>query len=135
MIAVILTVSYDVGAFFSGRAIGRTPLTQISPNKTVEGLIGGAALTVVSAVVFLQIIGLVEPFSSMGGFREAIIVGIAAAIMAPLGDLAESLIKRDLGIKDMGSILPGHGGFLDRFDALLFVLPTVYFVALAFFYS
>lgn len=135
LIAVILTVSYDVGAFFSGRAIGRTPLTQISPNKTVEGLIGGAALTVVSAVVFLQIIGLVEPFSSMGGFREAIIVGIAAAIMAPLGDLAESLIKRDLGIKDMGSILPGHGGFLDRFDALLFVLPTVYFVALAFFYS
>ena len=66
-----------------------------------------------------------------GQFGPALMLGIVGAIVAPLGDLAESLIKRDLGIKDMGSILPGHGGFLDRFDALLFVLPAVYYVALA----
>ena len=133
--AVILTMGYDVGAFFSGRSMGRTPLTKVSPNKTVEGLVGGAIMTVVASVVFLELIDFLEPFASFGGFTEAIILGVAAAIMAPLGDLAESLIKRDLGIKDMGSVLPGHGGFLDRFDALLFVLPTVYFVALAFFYQ
>ena len=133
--ALILTMGYDIGAFFSGRSIGRTPLTKVSPNKTVEGLIGGAFMTVVVSVVFLEVINFIEPFASFGGFTEASILGIAAAIMAPLGDLAESLIKRDLGIKDMGSVLPGHGGFLDRFDALLFVLPTVYFLSLAFFYQ
>ena len=62
------------------------------------------------------------------GFSDALIVGIVVAFVAPIGDLAESLIKRDLRIKDMGTILPGHGGILDRCDALLFVLPTVYFV-------
>ncbi len=133
--AVILTVGYDVGAFFSGRSIGRTPLTAVSPKKTVEGLLGGAAMTVVASVVFLEVLDVIEPFGTSGTFTDAIILGLAAAIMAPLGDLGESLIKRDLGIKDMGSILPGHGGFLDRFDALLFVLPTVYFFALAFFYN
>lgn len=133
--AIILTVGYDVGAFFSGRSMGRTPLTKVSPKKTVEGLIGGAVMTVVASVVFLSVINVIEPFSTFGSTLDAVILGVAAAIMAPLGDLGESLIKRDLGIKDMGSILPGHGGFLDRFDALLFVLPTVYFFSLAFFYG
>ena len=133
--AVILTVGYDVGAFFSGRSMGRTPLTKISPRKTVEGLVGGAIMTVVVSVVFLSVLGILEPFTTFGSTLDAIILGVVAAIMAPLGDLGESLIKRDLGIKDMGTILPGHGGFLDRFDALLFVLPTVYFFALAFFYG
>ena len=133
--AVILTMGYDVGAFFSGRSMGRTPLTKISPNKTVEGLVGGAVMTIVVSIVFLELIDFIEPFSTSGTLPRAIILGVAAAIMAPLGDLAESLIKRDLGIKDMGSVLPGHGGFLDRFDALLFVLPTVYFLSLAFFYQ
>ena len=92
-------------------------------------------MTVVASVVFLEVLDVIEPFGTSGTFTDAIILGLAAAIMAPLGDLGESLIKRDLGIKHMGSILPGHGGFLDRFDALLFVLPTVYFFALAFFYN
>ena len=70
-----------------------------------------------------------------GGLMTMIIVGIAAALAAPIGDLAESQIKRDLGIKDMGTILPGHGGLLDRFDGLLFVLPTVWYVANAFIFS
>ncbi len=133
--AVLLTVGYDVGAFFSGRSMGRTPLTAVSPNKTVEGLVGGAVMTVVASVVFLSVITFIEPFGTFGTTWDALILGVAAAIMAPLGDLGESLIKRDLGIKDMGSVLPGHGGFLDRFDALLFVLPTVYFFSLAVFYG
>lgn len=133
--AVILTVGYDVGAFFSGRSMGRTPLTKVSPKKTVEGLIGGAVMTVVVSVVFLSVLNIIEPFSTFGSPLDAFILGVLAAIMAPLGDLGESLIKRDLGIKDMGTILPGHGGFLDRFDALLFVLPTVYFFSLIFFYG
>ena len=84
--------------------------------------------------MFLQVLDLFQPFETEGTFARAAIVGLIGAIVAPLGDLAESLIKRDLGIKDMGSILPGHGGFLDRFDALLFVLPAVYFFAEAVFY-
>ena len=133
--AVILTIGYDAGAFFAGRSMGRTPLTAISPNKTVEGLLGGFFMTIVVSVVFLSILKLIEPFSTLGSVTDALILGAAAAVMAPLGDLGESLIKRDLGIKDMGTILPGHGGFLDRFDALLFVLPTVYFLSLAFFFG
>ena len=133
--AVILTIGYDAGAFFAGRSMGRTPLTAISPNKTVEGLLGGFFMTIVVSVVFLSILKLIEPFSTLGSVTDALILGVAAAVMAPLGDLGESLIKRDLGIKDMGTILPGHGGFLDRFDALLFVLPTVYFLSLAFFFG
>ena len=92
-----------------------------------------------SAVAAIVVFGLVqfgEPWGTAEiGFLSVVALGVLGAIVAPLGDLGESLLKRDLGIKDMGSILPGHGGFLDRFDALLFVLPTVYFVALAFFYS
>ena len=132
--AIIITVGYDVGAFFAGRSFGRTPLASVSPNKTVEGLFGGAFASFVAAIVFLQVLDLFQPFETEGTFARAAIVGLIGAIVAPLGDLAESLIKRDLGIKDMGSILPGHGGFLDRFDALLFVLPAVYFFAEAVFY-
>jgi phosphatidate cytidylyltransferase len=121
--AIIATVGYDVGGYFVGRSAGRSPLSQASPNKTVEGLIGGciAALTVALIYGFLS-----EPFGSLG---DGLKLGLAVAIAAPLGDLCQSMIKRDLGIKDMGSVLPGHGGLMDRFDALLFVLPTVYYVA------
>lgn len=121
--AIITTIAYDIAGLFVGQAAGRSPLSDASPNKTIEGLIGGmvAALTVgVLYGVF------VEPFGSVG---DGIKLGMAVAIAAPLGDLCQSLIKRDLGIKDMGSILPGHGGLTDRFDGLLFALPTVYFVA------
>lgn len=132
--AIIITVGYDVGAFFAGRSFGRTPLTSVSPNKTVEGLFGGAFASFIAAIVFLNVLKFIEPFDTEGTLVRAAMIGLIGAIVAPLGDLAESLIKRDLGIKDMGSILPGHGGFLDRFDALLFVLPAVYFFAEAVFY-
>lgn len=133
--AIIITVGYDVGAFFAGRSFGRTPLAAVSPNKTTEGLIGGAFAAALVSVVFFGIIKVAEPFESFGGWTDAIMLGVIGAIVAPLGDLGESLIKRDLGIKDMGSVLPGHGGFLDRFDALLFVLPATYFFAEAIFYT
>jgi phosphatidate cytidylyltransferase len=122
--AVIPTIGYDVGALFVGRSRGSRPLSSASPNKTIEGLAGGMFLAVVAAVVF-AVIG-VTPFDTVG---EGIKLGVLVALVAPMGDLAESLVKRDLGIKDMGSILPGHGGLLDRFDALLFVLPAVWYLA------
>jgi phosphatidate cytidylyltransferase len=121
--AAVGTVGYDVGGLFVGRNAGRQPLSNVSPNKTVEGLIGGC---VVAFVVSLLYGTQVMPFD---GLANGIKLGIVVAIAAPLGDLCESLIKRDLGVKDMGSLLPSHGGFLDRFDALLFVLPAVYYLA------
>ncbi|MEM9468289.1 MAG: phosphatidate cytidylyltransferase [Actinomycetota bacterium] len=130
--AVILTVAYDVGGLAIGRVMGRTPLSAASPNKTVEGLAGGMGMVIVAAVV-MGVLGQPAPLAgdtfSGSGLGTMLIVGIAAALAAPIGDLAESQIKRDLGIKDMGTILPGHGGLLDRFDGLLFVLPTVWYVA------
>jgi len=124
LLAVVATVGNDVGGFFFGRAMGRSPLTTVSPNKTVEGLIGGMASTVFLVFVFAVPFG-VGPF----GAGKALLLAIALAVVAPLGDLAESLFKRDLGLKDFGSLLPQHGGILDRFDGLLFVLPTAYYVA------
>ena len=128
--AVILTVAHDVGAFAVGRAAGRTPLSKSSPNKTVEGLIGGTILTIAVALVFISILEF-GPFGEDPGSRsDGVILGIVIAVVAPLSDLLESALKRDLGVKDMGSLLPGHGGMLDRIDALLFVLPATYFTAL-----
>ena len=136
--AVILTVAYDVGGLAIGRMMGRTPLSAASPNKTVEGLGGGMAMVIIAAVV-MGVLGQPAPLAgdtfSGSGLTTMIIVGVAAALAAPIGDLAESQIKRDLGIKDMGTILPGHGGLLDRFDGLLFVMPTVWYVANAFVFS
>jgi phosphatidate cytidylyltransferase len=122
--AAIPTVGYDVGALFVGRSAGSRPLSAASPNKTIEGLAGGMVLAVVAAVVYAA--AGVTPFDT---WQEGLKLGLLVALVAPLGDLAESIVKRDLGIKDMGSVLPGHGGLLDRFDALLFVLPAVWYLA------
>jgi phosphatidate cytidylyltransferase len=126
LVAVLGAVFYDVGGFFIGRQFGRTPLTAVSPNKTIEGLAGGMATSVVVVVIAAAGFGF-GPFS----LSQAIVFGVMCALAAPVGDLAESVIKRDLGLKDMGSLLPEHGGILDRFDALLFVLPTAYYVSRA----
>jgi phosphatidate cytidylyltransferase len=122
--AIVPTVGYDVGALFVGQRMGSRALSPASPNKTIEGLGGGMLLAVVGGCL-LGLIG-VAPFDSLG---EGLMVGLVAAVAAPLGDLSESLVKRDLGIKDMGTLLPGHGGVLDRFDALLFVLPAIWYLA------
>jgi phosphatidate cytidylyltransferase len=119
---ILATAANDIGALFVGQQVGRAPVApDVSPNKTVEGLVGGAIASVVVSVLVLGIIG-VAPWDT----GSAVALGIVVAIAAPLGDLCESMLKRDLGIKDMGSVLPGHGGLLDRFDGLLFALPAVY---------
>lgn len=123
--AICVTVAYDTFAFAGGKAFGSRPFHSSSPNKTWEGTIVG----VVAAVVAGFVVGLLEisPFS--GQLTNALLLGLVAGVLAPIGDLTESMIKRDLSIKDMGSILPGHGGILDRLDGLLFVLPGVYYLA------
>jgi phosphatidate cytidylyltransferase len=119
---VLATAANDVGALLVGQQVGRAPVApEVSPNKTVEGLVGGGIASVIVSVLVLGIIG-VEPWST----GSAVALGLVVAVAAPLGDLCESMLKRDLGIKDMGSVLPGHGGLLDRFDGLLFALPAVY---------
>jgi phosphatidate cytidylyltransferase len=125
LVAILGTVGYDVGGFVVGRNAGTRPLSAASPNKTVEGLIGGIIGAILLTVVASMMIA---PFKD-ADFTAVLLVAVGVAIAAPLGDLCESLIKRDLDVKDMSSILPGHGGFLDRFDALLFVLPVVYYLA------
>ena len=125
--AVLAAVAYDTGGLLVGRVAGRTPLAAVSPNKTMEGLLGGMAASFGVTVV---ITGQITPFGDTpGDLGSVFVLGVVAALAAPLGDLCESMIKRDLGLKDMGSILPGHGGLLDRFDALLFVLPATYYTA------
>jgi phosphatidate cytidylyltransferase len=120
--AVIAAVLDDVGALVVGRWFGRHLLAPtVSPKKTWEGLIGGSVLAIVGSVL---ITAHIHPWTT----PKALLLGVVIAVVAPVGDLCESLIKRDLSLKDMGSVLPGHGGVLDRFDALLFALPATYYL-------
>jgi phosphatidate cytidylyltransferase len=119
-------VANDVGALFIGSAAGRTPLRAwISPHKSVEGLLGGTVLT----LVVLLIVGMAE-LSDTWTTGDLLLMAIVISVLAPMGDLVESMFKRNLDVKDFGSIVRGHGGVLDRFDAFLFVLPAVYYLTL-----
>lgn len=120
--ALAIVICNDTGALFIGRWFGRHTLsTTLSPHKTVEGLIGG---TVVALIAGALIAPLVSPWTITRGIEFA----VALSIVAPLGDLFESMVKRTLGVKDLGRLLPGHGGLLDRIDGLLFALPTTYYL-------
>jgi phosphatidate cytidylyltransferase len=111
---------YDICAYAGGSMLGRRPMApSISPNKTWEGALVATAGTVIVALALGPALG---PWN----LGQAAILGVLIALVAPVGDLVESMIKRDLGIKDMGSILPGHGGALDRIDAMLVAVPTSY---------
>jgi len=119
---VLCCVAVDIFGYLAGRRFGRRHIApQISPNKTVEGLLAGMAGSIVVGFV---LVGSISPW----GRFSALALGVVVAVVAPLGDLCESLIKRDLGVKDLGGLLPGHGGVLDRFDAMLFALPAVYYL-------
>lgn len=126
---ILATVAADVGAYAVGSQIGRRPLAaDISPNKTIEGMLGGVLVSVVVTMLFMGYLPGTELWTEILNRGDLFIFAIVIALVAPIGDLAESLIKRDLGIKDTGSILPGHGGLLDRFDAMLFTLPAAYYL-------
>ncbi|HEU4428610.1 MAG TPA: phosphatidate cytidylyltransferase, partial [Myxococcota bacterium] len=103
----------------------------VSPKKSIEGLIGGALVVVVASVALVPT-GFIDLLD--GRRVEALLLGLVIAVAATLGDLAESLVKRDLGVKDMGSVLPGHGGVLDRIDSNLLGIPVMYYLLLAYTY-
>lgn len=119
--AIGTTVADDSVAFFVGSVLGRHKLApRISPGKTIEGFVGGT----VGALVAGTLLGLVRPLHPV----EGLMLGAVVAVVAPLGDLLESAFKRQFGVKDSGALLPGHGGVLDRIDAMLFVLPAAYYL-------
>ncbi|MEL6866557.1 MAG: phosphatidate cytidylyltransferase [Bacteroidota bacterium] len=114
---LLLTWSNDTAAYLVGSQIGKTPLfPRISPKKTWEGSTGGAVITMLIAF------GLSQFFTELSS-SQWLILSIIVIIFGSIGDLVESMLKRSLQIKDSGSMLPGHGGFLDRFDAFIFLLP------------
>lgn len=125
MLPVAVTALGDSAAYFVGRKMGRRRLApKVSPGKTVEGSIGGLAGAVITGFV----LGLF-----MGDFENLVlsapicaVIGLILGVAGQLGDLSESILKREAGVKDSGKLLPGHGGFLDRFDSLLFTAPLAY---------
>lgn len=122
--AVVVAIAADIGAFVVGRTIGSRPMAaSISPSKTVEGFVGG----LIAALIVGAIIG--KELTPWGGIRHGLLLGLIVGLAAPAGDLFESMIKRDLGVKDSGMALPGHGGLLDRFDSILLALPAAYYLA------
>lgn len=116
-VAVLLT---DTGCYFFGKKFGKHKLAQIiSPKKTIEGAFGGAICGIIGALIVGYFIHL--------EFIHALILGILCTVFAQIGDLCESLIKRDAGVKDSGNILPGHGGFMDRADSYVLTIPIVFY--------
>ena len=130
-LAMLTTFANDTGAFFIGRARGKHKLAPaISPAKTWEGAIGGLVSAALAAIVIAVVLKLISvelgaPFAFR--YWQIIILGFLVGLFAQLGDLVESLLKRSMGVKESGNLLPGHGGVLDRFDSLIFVGAVVYY--------
>jgi phosphatidate cytidylyltransferase len=121
-----LVVIYDTAAYATGATLGRHLLApHVSPNKSWEGTAGATVACLLAGAVLLP---LWQPWTLASG----LVMAAVTCVVAPVGDLSESMLKRDLAVKDMGSILPGHGGMLDRIDALLFAAPALYYVLAAF---
>ena len=110
----------DVFAYLTGRLLGKHKLFErISPGKTVEGSMGGLLFTLVGVIVFSHYVGWLSLEAAVG-------MGLIAVVFGTLGDLCESMLKRQAGVKDSGTLIPGHGGILDRFDSVLFAIPFVF---------
>jgi phosphatidate cytidylyltransferase len=123
---LVITWASDIGAYFTGRAIGgRKLIPSVSPGKTVAGAVGGLVASMLVAWLYARTV--LVPVANLG-FTPwgALLFGGIVSVAAQVGDLFESLIKREAGVKDSSRILPGHGGILDRFDSLIFVLPVAY---------
>lgn len=119
---IIATIASDIGGYTAGIFLGKHPMAPtISPKKSWEGF-GGSLLTGIAAGIASV------TYLLHGPWWVGIVLGVAGVVMATLGDLAESLIKRDLGIKDMGDLLPGHGGLMDRLDSLIAVAPVAWMI-------
>lgn len=122
--ALFTTFASDTAAFFTGRAIGRHKLApHISPGKTWEGAIGGVLGAIIVSLFFVLPTPLILPLN----WWQAIILGLLVSVFGQFGDLVESLFKRNMGAKDSGNLLPGHGGFLDRMDSVVFAGIVVYY--------
>ena len=126
VLPILLTWATDVGGYTFGRAFGKWKLIPaVSPGKTVEGAVGGLGLTIVLCLLYVRFV--LMPYAQLGlTIQGAVLFAIVISVAAQIGDLAESLVKREAGIKDSSRIIPGHGGILDRFDSLLFVMPIAF---------
>ncbi len=120
----------DTGVYFTGRALGKHKLCPyVSPNKTVEGSVGGFAGSVVGMIIYHLAVKAAVTIDL--GWAMVIVLGLVGSLLGQIGDLSFSVIKREYGIKDYGTIFPGHGGVLDRFDSVLFVSPAYYLIITA----
>ncbi|WP_245246211.1 phosphatidate cytidylyltransferase, partial [Streptomyces lonarensis] len=127
LVFLLLTVVSDTGAYAVGWRFGKRKLApRISPGKTREGLLGAVVFAMVAGALSLEF--LIEG----GTWWQGLLMGLAVALTATLGDLGESMIKRDLGIKDMGTLLPGHGGIMDRLDSILPTAPVIWVLFMVF---
>ena len=122
LISCLLIVASDIGSYFIGKSFGKKSLSPISPSKTQEGLIGGIICSISVATFFAFLLNWQNPFII------GIFYGILVSLMALVGDLIESMMKRDAKIKDSGTFLPGHGGILDRIDSYIFTPSVIYYI-------
>ncbi len=122
LISCLLIVASDIGSYFVGKSFGKRSLSPISPSKTIEGLIGGIICSISVATFFAFLLNWHNPFII------GIFYGTLVSLMALVGDLIESMMKRDAKIKDSGTFLPGHGGILDRIDSYIFTPSVIYYV-------
>jgi len=121
LISCLIIVSSDIGSYFFGKTFGKKSLSPISPSKTVEGLIGGIFCSISTGILFTYL------FNWNNYLIIGIVFGIIISLMALVGDLIESMMKRDANLKDSGNLLPGHGGILDRIDSYIFTPSLIYY--------